>query len=118
MTTINQLSTLDAVSLGDQLPVYSTNNGDARKASINLLLQFIAANLGDAVADSLVASEYVKITAVTVANLPSAVSAGAGARATVTDATQTLTAGIGATVAGGGANTVPVFSDGTNWKIG
>ena len=41
-----------------------------------------------------------------------------GARDFVTDATQTLTAGIGATVAGGGANVVPVFSDGTNWKIG
>lgn len=41
-----------------------------------------------------------------------------GARDYVTNSNQTLTAGIGATVAGGGANVVPVFSDGTNWKIG
>lgn len=39
MTTINQLSTVTSLSLGDQLPVYSTNNGDARKASLNTLLQ-------------------------------------------------------------------------------
>jgi len=36
----------------------------------------------------------------------------------VSDSNQTLAAGIGAVVAGGGANVVPVFSDGTNWRIG
>lgn len=54
----------------------------------------------------------------TVAGLPAAATAGSGARAMVTDATQTLTAGIGAVVAGTGANIVPVVSDGTNWRIG
>lgn len=51
----------------------------------------------------------------TVSGLPSASTAGAGARAMVTDANATtfLT-----TVAGGGSNIVPVVSDGTNWKIG
>ena len=53
--------------------------------------------------------------ATVVASLPSAATAGSGARAFVTDATATtfLT-----TVAGGGANKVPVVSDGTNWLIG
>lgn len=41
-----------------------------------------------------------------------------GFRTCVIDATQALTAGIGAVVAGGGANCVPVYSDGTNWRIG
>ena len=41
-----------------------------------------------------------------------------GFRTCVIDATQALTAGIGAIVAGGGANCVPVYSDGTNWRIG
>lgn len=41
-----------------------------------------------------------------------------GKRWMVTDATQTLTAGIGAVVAGGGANTVPVVADGAAWLIG
>lgn len=59
-----------------------------------------------------------RITATTVAGLLTPVSAGVGGRATVTDATATLTAGIGAVVVGGGANIVPVFSDGTNWRIG
>lgn len=54
----------------------------------------------------------------TVAALPSASTAGAGARAFVTDSTQTLAAGIGGTVAGSGSNSVPVYSDGANWKIG
>lgn len=55
----------------------------------------------------------------TVANIGSASTAGAGARAWVTDATQTfVAASFGTTVTGGGANGVPVVSDGTNWKIG
>lgn len=116
--TGNQLSTLTAVTAGDKVMIFSTDEGDLRKATLTTLMTYIRANLGDAVADTLVASEYIKATSMTVANLTSASTAGAGARATVTDATQTLTAGIGATVAGGGANIVPVFSDGTNWKIG
>lgn len=51
----------------------------------------------------------------TVAGLPSAVTSGAGARAFVTDASATT---FNSTVAGGGANKVPVVSDGTNWLIG
>ncbi len=41
-----------------------------------------------------------------------------GYRAFATDANATLAAGIGGTVAAGGANFVPLYSDGTNWKIG
>jgi hypothetical protein len=53
-----------------------------------------------------------------VSSLPSAVTSGQGARAFAADATQTIVAGLGNTVVGGGANKVPVYSDGTNWKIG
>lgn len=55
---------------------------------------------------------------VTVASLPAASAALAGTRSAVTDANATLTAGIGAAVAGGGANNVPVYCDGANWRIG
>lgn len=41
-----------------------------------------------------------------------------GQRKFVTDSNAALTAGIGAVVAGGGANNVPVVADGTNWRIG
>jgi hypothetical protein len=51
----------------------------------------------------------------TVAALVAAATAGAGARAVVTDANATTFHSI---VAGSGANVVPVFSDGTNWRIG
>ena len=57
---------------------------------------------------------YVTTTATVVASLPAAATAGAGARAFVTDATATTFL---STVAGGGANKVPVVSDGTNWLI-
>jgi hypothetical protein len=59
---------------------------------------------------------YVPVTgATTVSGLPAAATAGAGARAFVTDANATTFL---STVAGGGANKVPVVSDGTNWLIG
>ena len=51
----------------------------------------------------------------TVAALPAAATAGAGAMAWVTDANATTFL---STVAGGGANLVPVSSNGTNWVIG
>ena len=40
MPTINQLPVLSPISSGDQLPVYSPNNGDARRTSIGCLLTF------------------------------------------------------------------------------
>jgi hypothetical protein len=52
---------------------------------------------------------------VTVSALPSASVAGTGARSFVTDANATTFASI---VAGGGSNRVPVYSDGTSWRIG
>jgi hypothetical protein len=55
------------------------------------------------------------LTNYTVATLPSAATSGTGARAFVTDA---LAPVFGSTVATGGAVAVPVYSDGTNWKVG
>jgi len=40
MAQINQLSGISQVSGGDQLPIYSPNNGDARRISITQLLQY------------------------------------------------------------------------------
>jgi len=55
------------------------------------------------------------LTNYTVATLPSAVTSGKGARSFVTDA---LLPTFGSTVAGGGTVATPVYSDGTNWKVG
>jgi hypothetical protein len=69
-------------------------------------------------------ARYVRLTSATkaiqydttvVASLPSAATAGAGARAFVTDA---LTPVWGAAVTGGGAVGVPVNSNGSTWNVG
>lgn len=45
MSTINQLSAADSLSLNDLLAIYSSVNGDARKASLTLLLNLILASI-------------------------------------------------------------------------
>lgn len=59
------------------------------------------------------ASTYIKSGAYTVSTLPSAATAGAGARACVTDA---LAPAFLAVIAGGGVVFSGVISDGTNWR--
>lgn len=54
----------------------------------------------------------------TVSTLPAAGTIGAGARAFVSDSTVAASGNFGAVVAGSGTNAVPVYSDGTNWRIG
>ena len=61
---------------------------------------------------------YFRTAGFTVAALPAAATAGAGARAYVTDGSVVAAGNFGTIVAGGGANGVPVYSDGTNWRIG
>jgi len=63
---------------------------------------------------SVSAMSPIKMKAYAVSGLPAAASY-PYARAFVTDSNSTT---FNATVAGGGANKVPVWSDGTNWKIG
>lgn len=45
MPTINQLTAVDAVVSSDQVPIYSSDNGDARKASMATLLKFFAGQI-------------------------------------------------------------------------
>jgi hypothetical protein len=40
MTTINFLSPIDEVSGGDQIPVFVTNQGDARRVPVSVLLDY------------------------------------------------------------------------------
>ena len=60
-------------------------------------------------------TSYLKTTPVTVASLPAAGTAGSGARAMVTDADNFV---FNASLSGGGGNIMPVFSNGTDWRIG
>ena len=73
-------------------------------------------NRVDAILGQLKTDEIIPaLTNYTVATLPSAVTSGKGARSFVTDA---LLPAFGSTVAAGGAVATPVYSDGTNWKVG
>jgi hypothetical protein len=108
MPTINQLPTVTQVSGGDQFPLYVTSQGDARRCSVTTMITYMQANFSNVVAAT------VQTTPSTFAQLPNAVG-NTGARAFITDGSTTTFA---ATVAGGGANFVPVYSDGTVWKVG
>jgi fibronectin-binding autotransporter adhesin len=60
----------------------------------------------------------VKSTAALYSALPSATTTGAGSRAFITDGNLVAAGNFGALVTGSGANNVPVYSDGTDWRIG
>lgn len=59
---------------------------------------------------------FVTLSVVTFSNLPAATTA--GRKAFVSDSNLVSSGNFGAVITGGGSNTVPVYSDGTNWRIG
>lgn len=68
---------------------------------------------------NLTATGYVKTGVVAVGSLPTCNAGAEGARMGVNDSNAvSFTAGIGAIVAAGGTTHVPVYCDGTNWRIG
>lgn len=72
-------------------------------------------NLKAAMNDAIVDHPATNISSTTFASLPSAATAGAGARAFITDSSVVT---FNTAAAAGGANKVPVFSDGAAWKVG
>jgi hypothetical protein len=111
-------SLIDANGLrfGSTVLVRWSNNLPVNAADISLSRAGVnIGQFGDGSANSngLLYLKGVRPVGSTVANLPTA-SGNTGMLATVTDATVTT---IGTTVAGGGGNTVLVWSNGTNWRI-
>lgn len=97
------------------LPLAPTEYGRQYTDQINNVLRLYF-NRVDAILGQLKTDEIIPaLTNYTVATLPSAVTSGVGSRSFVTDA---LLPTFGSTVAGGGAVATPVYSDGTNWKVG
>lgn len=115
MPTINQLPTVTTVSGGDQFPLYVTSQGDARRCSVTTMMAYFADNMGDVAVNTVEALQYLKVPAVTFSNLPDPAVAGAGARATCSNSNTTTFYDV---VSGGGFSVVPVFCDGTNWRVG
>lgn len=64
MATINQLSQMTSVSGADLLPVYSSNNGDARKLSISALLAYFQTTFA---APTMATNVYVPTTGFSIA---------------------------------------------------
>lgn len=78
-------------------------------------LQF---RLGDDSDDAPVSCLTVLTKSMPVASLPAASTAGAGARAFVSDCGASFASGVGLPASGSGMNSVPVYSDGSSWIIG
>ena len=97
------------------LPLAPTEYNRQYADQLNNVLRLYFNRL-DAILGQLKTGEIIPaLTNYTVATLPSAVTSGKGARSFVTDA---LAPVFGSTVVTGGAVAVPVYSDGTNWKVG
>ena len=45
MPTINQLNAVDSLSASDLVPVYSSSNGDARKASLSVIAEYVQSTI-------------------------------------------------------------------------
>jgi hypothetical protein len=90
---------------------YSRAYADQLNNVLRLYFNRVDAILGQLKTDEIIPA----LTNYTVATLPSAVTSGKGARSFVTDA---LAPVFGSTVVTGGAVATPVYSDGTDWKVG
>ena len=106
-----ELNQVAAPNLPLATPEYSQQYADQLNNVLRLYFNRLDAILGQLKTDNIVPS----LTNYTVATLPSAATSGKGARSFVTDA---LAPVFGATVVTGGAVATPVYSDGTNWKVG
>lgn len=98
------------------LPVATEEYSSEYQNQLNNILRLYFNRLQSAVGQLSTTSTVIPPTTVyTVATLPSAVTSGMGARSFVSDANATTFASV---VVTGGANKVPVYSDGTSWRIG
>jgi hypothetical protein len=75
----------------------------------------LVVDVGRTTVDGELLASILKTSPVLLSELPNPAAVGAGARAFVSDANDTA---FGSVANGGGANNIPVFSNGTNWLIG
>lgn len=111
VTTENELSQVASPNLPLATPQYDSRYLDQLNNVLRLYFNQIDKILGQLQTGGVLPP----LTNYTVSTLPSAATSGKGARAFVTNA---LTPTFGSTVVGGGLVAVPVYSDGTNWKVG
>ena len=80
-----------------------------------LTLLDVSGNIG---ANNINLDGVIKTTALLFSDLPAAATGLTGARSFITDGNIAATGNFAAQVQGGGSNNVPVYCDGTNWRIG
>ena len=106
--------TIDKIA-SPSLPLSTREYSPQYQDQLNNVLRLYFNRLDDFIARLAASTDVPALVNYTVATLPSAVTAGAGARSFVTNA---LAPTFGTTVVGGGTVNTPVYSDGTNWKVG
>jgi hypothetical protein len=111
ITSETELSKIAAPSL----PLATMEYNRQYQDQLNNVLRLYFNRLDNLLAQLVTSQIIPPTTNYTVATLPSAATSGVGARSFVTDA---LAPTFGATVVTGGTVKVPVYSDGTNWKVG
>jgi len=97
------------------LPLATTDYSRQYQDQLSNVLRLYFNRIDDFIARLSAVETIPALVNYTVVTLPSAATAGAGARSFVTNA---LAPTFGATVVGGGTVNVPVYSDGVNWKVG
>lgn len=105
----NVFSEVSATTSGANISVY---NGGSN-GGIGHIWQFD--NAGNFTAPGAITAS---VTATTVATVSALGTRSAGTRAFVSDSELVASSNFGTAVTGGGSNTVPVWSDGTSWRIG
>jgi hypothetical protein len=98
-------------TVSGQTKIVNLGTGGASGSTTNIT---VGTNVSGSTSTTLM-NGVTKFQVYTVATLPSASTSGIGATAFVSDA---LAPTFGSTVVTGGAVAVPVYSDGTNWKVG
>ena len=121
VTPAIKLTVYDTAGTTDQLAKVEIFNGDTggvvmQRSGGNVGIGMTPAQKLD-VSGNIQSTGYQRTAPVTVATLTAAATAGAGARHAVTDSTVATAGNVGATVVGGGSNTVSVFCTGAAWII-
>jgi hypothetical protein len=102
-------------TVAPNLPLATENYSRQYQDQLNNVLRLYFSKIDSTFSQLQTSDVLPSLTNYTVATLPSAATSGVGARSFVTDAVAPV---FGGAVSGGGSVATPVYSDGTNWKVG
>jgi hypothetical protein len=114
---INNIASDDSsfITIEDGVNVNGEISATGNITGGNLQTGGLISATGNITGGNILTDGIIKTTTKTFATLPAAATIGAGARSFISDAN---TATFGSQVTSGGANAVPVWTNGTNWYVG